>query len=118
MGAPQGDTLGRMNPLSRSSCNCSFNSFSSSGAIWYGALDIGLVPDNKSMVNSISLSGGNPGSSYGNTSTKSRTIGIPSSIASGASFVTHTKNPEHPCFKSRVACIADTSLGKLKPIFP
>jgi len=106
-----------MNPLSRSSCICSFNSLSSSGAIRLGALDIGHMPGNKSIVNLISLSGGNPGSSSGNTSTKSRTMGISSSFASGASFVTHAKNPEHPCFKSRVAYIADTSLGKLKPLF-
>ncbi|GKF94452.1 hypothetical protein Tco_0284152, partial [Tanacetum coccineum] len=36
-GAPQGEELGLMNPLSESSCNCSDNSVISDGANRYGA---------------------------------------------------------------------------------
>ena len=35
-GAPHGEILGLMKPLSRRSFNCSFNSFNSAGAILYG----------------------------------------------------------------------------------
>ncbi|GKC50336.1 reverse transcriptase domain-containing protein [Tanacetum coccineum] len=37
-GAPQGETLGLIKPFSNISCNCSFNSFNSTGAIRYGSL--------------------------------------------------------------------------------
>ncbi|KAJ0439109.1 hypothetical protein HanHA300_Chr16g0621591 [Helianthus annuus] len=67
-GAPHGETLGLMNPRSRSSCNCSFNSFNSNGAIRYGALEIGSAPGTRSIVNSTSRSGGNLRSSSGKTS--------------------------------------------------
>nr|GEY79022.1 hypothetical protein [Tanacetum cinerariifolium] len=42
-GAPQGKTLGLIKPFSNISCNYSFNSFNSTGAIRYGAFDIGVV---------------------------------------------------------------------------
>jgi hypothetical protein len=51
-GAPYGDELGRIKPLSRSS--------NSNDAILYGALEIGLVLDTYSIPNSTSLCGGNP----------------------------------------------------------
>ncbi|GAB2281843.1 hypothetical protein Dimus_039499 [Dionaea muscipula] len=53
-GAPHGDTLGLMNPFSNSSYNCACSSFSSAGAILYGALEIGFVRGAKSMINSTS----------------------------------------------------------------
>ncbi|XP_077231481.1 uncharacterized protein LOC143864431 [Tasmannia lanceolata] len=68
-GAPQGDTLGRMNPLSNSSCSCFFSSSNSIGAIRYGLLDIGFAPGTSSIENSSSRFGGAPGRSSGNTST-------------------------------------------------
>ncbi|GKG12753.1 hypothetical protein Tco_0346990 [Tanacetum coccineum] len=43
-GAPQGEELGLMNPLSESSCNCSDNSFISDGANRYGARATGAAP--------------------------------------------------------------------------
>ena len=67
-GAPHGELLGLIKLLSSNSCNCSFNSFNSVGAIQYGAIDIGFVPGNKSILNSISLSGTNHGKSSGKTS--------------------------------------------------
>nr|GFD19975.1 hypothetical protein [Tanacetum cinerariifolium] len=35
-GAPQGEELGLIKPLSKSSCSCSDNSFILDGAKWYG----------------------------------------------------------------------------------
>ena len=76
MGAPHGDKLDRINPFSNSSYNCNFNSFSSSGAILYGVMDASVASGTTSIGNSISLYGGNPGNSFGNTSRKSLTVGI------------------------------------------
>ncbi|GKB99210.1 hypothetical protein Tco_0985347, partial [Tanacetum coccineum] len=42
--APQGEELGLMKPLSRSSCSCSDNSFISEGANRYGARATGAAP--------------------------------------------------------------------------
>ena len=55
-GATQGETLGRMKPLS----NISFNSV---GAILYGRIEIGRVYGMMFMLKFISLSGGTPGRS-------------------------------------------------------
>ena len=74
-GTPYGEKLGRINPLSNSSCNFAFSSFNSAGAILYGACDIGAVPGVSSILNSISYSGGNPGKSSGNTSSNPCTTG-------------------------------------------
>ena len=57
MGAPHGETLGRIKPLSRRSASCSFNSFSSMKAILYGGIELGRVSGNTSMPKFISLSG-------------------------------------------------------------
>ncbi|KAJ0458099.1 hypothetical protein HanIR_Chr15g0781231 [Helianthus annuus] len=43
-GAPQGEELGRMKPLSKSSCSCLDSSSSSVGANRYGARAIGAAP--------------------------------------------------------------------------
>ncbi|KAJ0715029.1 hypothetical protein HanPI659440_Chr13g0496371 [Helianthus annuus] len=43
-GAPHGDELGYMKPLSSSSSSCFFSSCISVGASPYGALAIGVVP--------------------------------------------------------------------------
>ena len=75
IGAPHGDELGRMNPFSINYSSYAFNSFSSLGVIQYGALEIGCVPGKNSIVKSAPLRGGNPGSSSGKTSWKSRTTG-------------------------------------------
>src|SRR3954447_14072364 len=74
-GAPQDEELGWINPF----CSCSpssfLSSFSSSTDILYGLFAIGPDPGTKSIRNSTSLSGGIPGSSSGNTSGYSLTIG-------------------------------------------
>nr|GFC54854.1 hypothetical protein [Tanacetum cinerariifolium] len=62
-GAPHGEELGLINPLSESSCNCVDNSCILAGANRYGAR----------------ATGGNPGKSSGKTFGNSRTIGTSSS---------------------------------------
>ena len=96
-GAPQGDTLGRTKPLSTKSCNCTFNSFNSVGAILYGGIEIGAVPGNKWMANSSSRSGGSQGNSSRKTSGNSCTTGT-SSKRSLATLVSLTcaKNTWQP----------------------
>ncbi|GKF46119.1 hypothetical protein Tco_0135921 [Tanacetum coccineum] len=74
-GAPQGEELGLMKPLSESSCSCSDNSFISNGANRYDALATDATPGIKSW-NSTGRAGGRPGKSSGNTSEKSQTIGM------------------------------------------
>ena len=75
-GAPQGEVLGLMNPLSSRSCNYAFSSFNSAGAIQYGDIDMGFVPGTSSMLNSTFLLGGKPSSSPRNISANSFTTGI------------------------------------------
>src|SRR5262249_4571893 len=89
-GAPQGEVLGLMNPWSNNSCNYSFSSLSSAGAILYGGKEIGAVPATTSIQNSISLSGGNPSNSSGKTSKNSLTTGT-CSIAIGFVVVSRTR---------------------------
>src|SRR3954471_15817944 len=73
IGEPQGEELARIYPLSSNSFICFFNSTNSDGAILYGFLYMGVVPGASSMLNSISRSGGMPGSSSGNMSGNSHT---------------------------------------------
>src|SRR3954462_12548730 len=75
IGDPQGEELARIYPLSSNSFICFFNSTNSDGAILYGFLYMGVVPGASSMLNSISRSGGMPGSSSGNMSGNSHTTG-------------------------------------------
>ncbi|KAJ0854109.1 hypothetical protein HanRHA438_Chr14g0658921 [Helianthus annuus] len=67
-GAPQGEKLGRIKPLSESSCSCLDNSCISDGARRYGALATGFAPGTRSIRNSTWRAGGRPGKSSGNTS--------------------------------------------------
>ena len=60
IGAPQGETLGRIKPLSRWSLKCSFNSFNSPSFILYGAIDIRRISGRPSIPESLSLSRGTP----------------------------------------------------------
>ena len=66
--APQGETLGLTSPKSSNSFNYICNSQSFGAIIQYGVLDIGSAPGFISIVKSSSLSGGNPGNSFGKTS--------------------------------------------------
>jgi hypothetical protein len=75
-GQPQGDELGRMNPFSSRSCNWVLSSANSFGGIRYDLLETGAVSGFNSITNSTSLSGGNPGRSYGKTFENSHTTRI------------------------------------------
>nr|GFA06228.1 hypothetical protein [Tanacetum cinerariifolium] len=75
-GAPQGEELGLMKPLSESSCSCSDNSIISDGAKRYGARATGAAPGIKSIWNSTSRASGRPGKLSGNTSGKSWTMAL------------------------------------------
>ncbi|PHT34572.1 hypothetical protein CQW23_26372 [Capsicum baccatum] len=78
IGAPHGETLGQMNPLSMRSFNCSFSSLSSAGDILYGGIDMGRVSGRRSMPKSIPLSRGIPRRSFGMISEYSFTMGTDS----------------------------------------
>ena len=71
IGDPHGETLGRMNYFSNKSSSYFFNSANSTSAIRYGEIGTGSAPGIKSIANSISLLGGSPGISSGNTSINS-----------------------------------------------
>src|SRR6187551_440139 len=79
-GDPHGDALGRITPLSSISFSCFLSSSSSSTDILYGLLAMGPVPGCSSIMNSTSRSGGNPGTSSGNTSGYSHTTGTSSIV--------------------------------------
>ena len=75
-GAPQGELLGQINPLSSNSCICIFNSANFEEAVLYRDCDIGMVQRNISIDTSTSLLCGNLGNLSGKTSRNSFTIGI------------------------------------------
>nr|GEY27068.1 hypothetical protein [Tanacetum cinerariifolium] len=81
-GAPQGEELGLIKPLSESSCSCSDNSFISNEAKRYGAWAIGATPRIRSIGNSTGRAGGRPGKFSGNTLGNSWMI-VPSAVALG-----------------------------------
>jgi hypothetical protein len=62
-GAPHGDELGWINPLAYNSAICFLSSTSSFIGILYDLFEIGGVPGNNSLMNSISQLGGRPGNS-------------------------------------------------------
>ncbi|MFS7943685.1 hypothetical protein Hanom_Chr06g00503151 [Helianthus anomalus] len=88
IGAPQGDELGLMKPFASNSSSCVLNSFIYVGANLQGALATGAAPGIISILNSTCLSGGDPGSSSGNTSGYSEMTGISSILGFGSSIVT------------------------------
>jgi uncharacterized membrane protein YfcA len=57
-----------MNPLAYSSAICFLSSTNSFTGILYGLFEIGGVPGNNSIMNSMSQFGGILGKSFGNTS--------------------------------------------------
>ena len=65
--ALHGEMLSLINPFSNNSSSYLFNSFNSNGVIWYGAINIGVVPSIVSILKSTSLYSGNPGNSSKNT---------------------------------------------------
>ena len=72
-GAPHGEVLGLMNPLSSNSCIWTLSSCNSTGAILCGVIEVGDVPGCSSVQKSTSLYRGNTGSSSGKTSSYSQT---------------------------------------------
>src|SRR3954469_20322446 len=60
-GAPHGDILFSMNFSSINSSSCTLSSTNSAGDIRYDGIAIGVAPGIRSMVNSVSLTGGSPG---------------------------------------------------------
>ena len=76
IGTPQGEVLDLINPLSNKSCSCAFNSFSSAGAIRYGAIDMGFASKMSSMLYSTFFLGDKLGNSLENTSVNFFTTGI------------------------------------------
>src|ERR1043165_6347327 len=85
-GQPHGDELGRMKTFANETSSWVLSSANSCGAILYGRLEIGAVPGLRSTMNSTTLSGGMPGSSFGKTFGKSRTTGISSRSGNGSTF--------------------------------
>jgi hypothetical protein len=73
IGAPQGDTLRRISPMSNNSFNFILNSSNSGIDFQYAVLSISSVPCFKLIANSNSLSGRKPGNSSRNTSANSHT---------------------------------------------
>ena len=105
-GAPHGDVLVLTKPLLNNSSICTFNSFSSAGAIRYDDIEMGSVPGASSISNSISLSGYNPGRSSGNTSKNSFTTGtFANCISLLADSIAYTKYPWHALRSILFACI-------------
>jgi hypothetical protein len=82
-GAPQGDELGQINHFDCNSAICFFISTSSFMSILHGPLEIWGVPGNKSIMNSMSRSGGIPNNYSGNTF--------------GYSWITLIPSKEFPC---------------------
>ena len=72
-GAPHGEVLGLMNPLSSNSCSWTLSSCNSTGAILCEVIKICEVPGCNLIPKSTTLCGGNPGSSSGKTSSYSQT---------------------------------------------
>ena len=73
--ALQGDTLGRIYPLSSNSYNCILHFVNSGILIWYGARDTGVENDIRSMVKSKYHLGGNTDILSRNTTSNSFKIG-------------------------------------------
>ena len=68
-GAPHGEVLGLINPLSSSSYSWTLSSYNPTGAILCRVIEMGEVPGCNSIPKSTTLSGGSPGSSSGKIST-------------------------------------------------
>ena len=111
-----GDVLVLTKPLLNNSSICTFNSFSSAGAIRYDGIEMGSVPGASSISNSISPSGGNPGRSLGNTSKNSFTIGTSANyISLLPDSIAYTRYPWHALRSILFACI--TLIKLLESIF-
>ena len=104
--------LGRMKPLSNRSCSCDLSSFSSAGAMQYGALEMGPVPGSNFIPKSTARDGGIPGRSPRKTSVNSFTMGTVSIIFSFPFvFTAHARIAHPPCCTRRLAFIIDIIFG-------
>nr|GEZ76103.1 reverse transcriptase domain-containing protein [Tanacetum cinerariifolium] len=117
-GAPQGEELGLMKPLSERSCSCSNNSFISDGANRYGARATRAAPGIKPIWNSTGRAGRRPGKSSGNTSGKSQTIERKTNNKRKAddSFRNnHGHQQQQPVKRQNVTKIYNIGSGERKP---
>ena len=115
IGASHNDTLDCMNPRSNNSYHWTFSSLSSARAIQYGALDISVALDTKSIAKSISLLGGNPGKSSGTTFRNSHATGMSSSRGFAISLsTTWARKPQQPYLINLSICIAEIKYGGAK----
>ena len=98
-GAPHGEVLSLMNPLSNNSCIWTLSSCNSTGAIICGVIEMGEVPGCNSIQKSTSLYGGNPGSSSGKSSSYSHTTqGRSKSVLTSSFRVRQVSQPTNcPC---------------------
>ena len=98
-GVPQGEVLGLMKPLSNNSCIWTLSSYNSTDAILCGIIEMGNVPRCNLIQKSTSLYGGNPGSSFGKTSSYSQTTrGRSKSCLTSSSRVKLASQPiNFPC---------------------
>nr|GFC14973.1 hypothetical protein [Tanacetum cinerariifolium] len=88
-GAPQGEELGLIKPLSERSCSCSDNSFNSDEAKRYGPRVTGAAPRIRSIWNFTDRAGGRPGKFSENTLGKSWMIGFVPKRNSYQLLITH-----------------------------
>ena len=98
-GAPQGEVLGLIKPLSNNSCYWTLCSCNSTGSILCGVIEIGDVLWYNSIVKFTPLCRGNPGSSSGKTSSYSQTArSRPNSYLASSSKVRLASQPINcPC---------------------
>ena len=98
-GAPQGQVLGLMKPLSNNSYIWTLSSCNSNGAILCRVIEMGDVSGCNSIVKATSLYEGNLDSSSGKTSSYSQTTrGRPNSCLTSSSRVRFASQPiNYPC---------------------
>ena len=98
-GAPQGEVLGLMKPLSNNSCIWTLSSCNSTGTILCRVIEMGDVLGCNSIVKSTFLYGGNPGSSSRKTSSYSQTTRgrLDSCLASSSRVRLASQPINYPC---------------------
>ena len=120
-GAPHGEVLGLMKPLSNNSCIWTLSSGNSTGAILYGVIEMGDVLGCISIQKSTSLYGGNPDSSFEKTSSYSQTTrGRPKSCLTSSFRVRLASQPiNRPCHLEsytvwgKASCLSPLSVKRI-----
>lgn len=119
IGAPHHEWLTLMKPLSNSSCNCFFNSYSLVKVILYGVFYINVMSKANSMLNFTSLFGVNFGRLLRNTFENFWTIrvSLTPKTTSSILFTICTKNVMHPLLNIYLALIILIIILRTQP-FP